>query len=335
VNGQEIILEQNNYEQFVGKTVNMRSPLTCAHTDGVCAKCAGLLSYFSPSTFTRGVVAAVEAIEPVSQTVLSAKHHQQAQLIEWNPDNPAVKKYFYIHGSEIFVSDYGRDYQLVVDSEMIKTFLNVPEMKDGKDIIIDETIIPQIPWMKIYHRGMFQEEVLFKAGVKPHFSLAFVEFYKNNRDIVTLLDKSNLLIDLKNFPKDKPIMAVDMLNDSMLMFFSQVQSVFAHKLASCTTCQEALEMTTNVIWRKVQINVTFVETILKACLVTGEHDFRIPLITDPNNVMFNTITPINMFRSPSVSLTHERHLNVFGNMDFYKSPLTNHDFDRIPLIEGL
>ena len=42
-NGNIFPLTRNNINDYIDKTVNMRSAITCRHTNGVCEVCAGLI----------------------------------------------------------------------------------------------------------------------------------------------------------------------------------------------------------------------------------------------------------------------------------------------------
>lgn len=72
-------LKQLDYKRdkhLIGKTVEFRSPITCASDDGVCKCCYGHLFETNRSMFSPGVLASLKLTEGLSQGVLSAKHSQ-------------------------------------------------------------------------------------------------------------------------------------------------------------------------------------------------------------------------------------------------------------------
>jgi len=83
-NGQELMLTRDNVEQFVGKTVMMRSPMSCT-SEKICSKCAGKLFYML------GVKHAGLFATQISHSALNlglkAKHNSLVNLYTLNPDD--------------------------------------------------------------------------------------------------------------------------------------------------------------------------------------------------------------------------------------------------------
>lgn len=82
-NGQEIMLTRDNVNQYVGKTVMMRSPMSCT-SEKICSKCAGKLFYML------GVKHAGLFATQISHSALNlglkAKHNSLIDLYTLNPD---------------------------------------------------------------------------------------------------------------------------------------------------------------------------------------------------------------------------------------------------------
>ena len=78
------------------------------------------------------------------------------------------------------------------------------------------------------------------------------------------------------------------------------------ELAERTSITNALQDLTSILYSKTSVNVFFVEILLKAFLRDKVEGGGIPIVTDPNNVMFGTMDGNIIDNNVSVKLGHER-----------------------------
>lgn len=83
-NGQLLLLNKDNINQFVGKTVMMRSPMTCLN-DKICAKCAGEL--FRMLEIEHAGLFAVQISHADLNLALKSKHNSVVNLYSLDPDS--------------------------------------------------------------------------------------------------------------------------------------------------------------------------------------------------------------------------------------------------------
>lgn len=91
-------------EDLVGKTIWMRSPMTCAAPDGICWECYGRITRYNKNLNSVGVYAAMMVMNKCMQDVLSVKHSQKtvSKLIEFK--NPEFYKFFQISSTDIILN---------------------------------------------------------------------------------------------------------------------------------------------------------------------------------------------------------------------------------------
>ena len=125
--------------EFVGKTIKLRSFITCNCKDGtICKKCAGKVHVRLHGTRI-GTLPSIKSINPLSQKALSAKHDLGTKSIAIT--NEALDKYFYSDGMDFFIKpEYAnsRNLSIVVSSEDIEDLVN--SSIDLDDESIDTTI---------------------------------------------------------------------------------------------------------------------------------------------------------------------------------------------------
>ena len=72
-NGNLILINKSNIDDYVGKEVKLRSPVTCKCMDGICRTCYGKLSAINKN-LSIGILAATNFAEIATQMLLSTKH---------------------------------------------------------------------------------------------------------------------------------------------------------------------------------------------------------------------------------------------------------------------
>lgn len=96
-NGFEYLITKQNYKDLVGKTIYLRSPMTCASAsrgNGVCYKCYGKLAHTN-SDINIGQIASESLSSELTQRMLSAKHLLESNVrkLKWIDEN-AFNKFF-------------------------------------------------------------------------------------------------------------------------------------------------------------------------------------------------------------------------------------------------
>lgn len=109
-------------EYLIGKKIFVRTPVTCA-SEEICEKCYGELYFTNASLESVGGYAASKITEPLSQSVLSAKH-----LLTTNSEkigfNPEFNELFSINANEVTLNIQNeiefKDYSLIIIADNMR-----------------------------------------------------------------------------------------------------------------------------------------------------------------------------------------------------------------------
>ena len=124
-----------------------------------------------------------------------------------------------------------------------------------------------------------------------------------------------------------PIFRTIVVNDNMLQFVNQVGSFLSDTVREHTSCHTALQQFSDIIHAKVSANIVHLETLLKAYEITSPMDYRVPLVTDADNVMFQTTASIMNNRHVGTKLAYEGLKQYMGLPSTYLVPHQSSPFD--------
>lgn len=132
------VVDYNTDKNLIGKTLKIRTFITCKCTDGICKTCVGKVSVRLRGT-RLGALPAIKCINPMSQKALSAKHDLGTKSIAIV--NETLKKYFTNDGMDFFIKpEYAssRNLQLVIRSDSIEdiVYTNVDTNDDEVNTVI-------------------------------------------------------------------------------------------------------------------------------------------------------------------------------------------------------
>jgi len=98
--GTLITEDPEQMKSFIGRTVEMRSPITCASPTGICKKCYGDLWKFNVE-YNIGIISVLLLTNQLTQMLLSSKHLLMAKTekIEWSPE---FERAFSIDKNEVY-----------------------------------------------------------------------------------------------------------------------------------------------------------------------------------------------------------------------------------------
>ena len=239
-------IDSKEDEDLIGKTIWMRSPMTCACKDGVCKECYGELFHINENLNSAGAYAAVTVMNPCVQMLLSAKHFQETNSHTINFTNPDFDKFFYVASTEIVLNPNTEDidrYSLVIRQEDMSTTDpdtdNLDDMftkkasnkkKKKRDISEDDDSDttsdgPDISDMKYYTKKFYVVENLHTKNTKDKVIYTFSdaeekELYMHD-DFVSRLtiaqdaEGNYAYIDFENIDPQEFVFAVDIANNEL------------------------------------------------------------------------------------------------------------------------
>lgn len=116
---------------LIGKKILVKSPITCASKHGICRECYGDVMYHTNKNVAIGSYAGAVITNPVSQSVLSAKHllTTTSETIKFNKE---FYDFFTLSANEIMINtdnDNLIDYSLVIIGENV---VSINELDEGE-----------------------------------------------------------------------------------------------------------------------------------------------------------------------------------------------------------
>ena len=124
-----------------------------------------------------------------------------------------------------------------------------------------------------------------------------------------------------------PLFITPIVNDSMLQYVDNVKKFFTGKIDSYTSCSDALADLADLVYSKVSTHIVHLETVLRAFMVSGNGDYNIPAVTDPDHVEFASLKDVLDNRHVSVRLAYEHLLQYVKDPRTYVMPRQKSEFD--------
>lgn len=286
-----VVLDRENVRSYIGSMVYLRSPLTCRHTNGYCETCGGLLTRNMLRNTVPGIAATVEIMGPISQLILSNKHLSKVISMRYILPHP-MDRYFKVHVNDIYLQENTRGDDLVIGAPR-SCFARLQDLKH----VIDDHAINDQYFSQISHMALSD---LQGTGITPltpmeskdtpsvpYLSLEILRYLKDHPE--QIYDHGDMIwVSLKGFPKEHPVFRYVVSSDSMPQFARSINALIATGIASYTDIPSALRDVSAMMYRRVSPNLLWIETLLKASLITSGYDCRVPMVTDIHDVMFGT-----------------------------------------------
>lgn len=174
---------------LIGTTVLLRSPTTCSCKHGVCDICYGELSFVNKTLNSAGILGAIKVLNPVTQGVLSNKHHQatNSNIIEMTPEDE-FNKYFMVSSSDIVINpSYNDRYN-------VKVVIHKSDISSSDDDTLDilEKMFSQSTKKKSKTKVVVDTSDSSGDSIMPYYV---------NKFHVQLYDKSELVSDTEIYDK--------------------------------------------------------------------------------------------------------------------------------------
>lgn len=317
-------------KSYVGKIVNMRSPLVCRHTDGICKACGGQLTDYMHPNILVGIASVIELMGPVSQLILSNKHFSRTRASAYSiPES--LKEVMANRNNDIFLRD-DVDYREFTIGIPFGCMPRIHDLQRAKDNgILNEQYLSEISAIVLSNTSTgkllsTQINMVDDNDSTPYFTTDMLRYIKNNMNLISIVDEI-IWINLSQFDVRLPILRSTIENDSMLSFTSEVSSMFSDHIAKYTSATDAIRDFTTKVYRKVKTNIMHLEVILKASLITSDINYAIPIVTDPDNVKFGTLDNIIPKRAIGSQFAFEGLQRHFFSPDTYIMPKPEGPFD--------
>lgn len=339
----------------VGEYVNIINPATCRHQDGVCYHCGGdILKNINPK-MNLGMHFASLAIRVFTQRILSNKHHNKTSTIEYRVPVESSEYFEHVTAQKVewhsaikpnvqymSMGISSSDIDEIRDIE-VANFLKDPryQMTDEEQVAYDEALaksgkkhvskfiseekFTSIKSVKIRDNRNGNEVTLPLShdGLDPFLTFEMLlhtqKYLKRMKG--THFDENNYLWIPMKGTENIPIFSSLVLNDSIRKFVYNIKRFMEKTIGEMTSLNAAITAFKELVHSKEKtVHMTILCTMLKAYLVTDEHNYSIPIVTDPENVIFKAAPDLISRRTVSTELAYERLFNYLKFPDTYLYP---------------
>lgn len=326
VDGKEYVMGKETARQFAGKRVEFISPLTCRHKDGICEHCMGIANKHVKAFYSPGIhignLAAAYFSGSVSQMVLSAKHLIKTATKQYFM-NSAAGTYFACSGSGIFLNPnlIKRGYSDCAFRFPAKDFLG--QITDlhlgGISVLPEASIFSKISGaqfcVKIGDKWTPMEIFsLDNEGLCPFLSTAFLQHMRNCYNDIVLDEEEGeeaVLVPLKGFNWQKPVMRYMAINDDMIAFSNRLINFFKSKIKNHGSISGCVQELATILYSKSKLPFAYLEIVLRAFI---EGDVTPEMVAGTcAHAIFGSTDDILSERSVSNKLSYQKVLSYLDD----------------------
>lgn len=297
-NNNLVELTKDRYKSVAGKVVKMREVTTCKYSDGACQVCAGTISKTIRFEGNMGLAANVNVGAPVAQQVLSSKHLTVTQAASYEIPGPLVN-ILYSDTHNVYL-----DYKLHKNIDVLAfgfQTADISKINDLKHFLSGQEIhasyFTSIKYMDV---GIIQKDGTVTRPTKrtamskdkktyPHLSPELLRIIREYPEDLFVND-GIYWISLRHIDPTRPVMQCTVVNDSIKKFVARFRTLVTSDVERYTSTTDFISDLKNLIWSKVDSHITHIATIAKACLITNRRDYSVPVVEDPNNVTFSSLS---------------------------------------------
>lgn len=334
--GELVELTTSRYKEVIGKSVQFRDPITCRYTDGYCETCGGTITKTFPRNGNVGFLANVNAGAPATQQVLSTKHHVNTDAEEYRVPEP-LKPLLHSLGNNIFI----RPSLQVRAKTMALGFKpnNIAQLNDLQYYIPTTggnaayfTELTYLSVGEIQEDGQVRQEISRTAmagegKAYPYLSPEVLTVIRQHPEDIVIQGNIAWLL-LRNVDLSKPIMQCTVVNKSIKRFVDEFGALVTRGIEKYTSANDFMRVFTKLLWDKVPTHITHVAVMARAAMLTSRKDFRIPMVTNPDNVMFGTLGKIIPMRSPGALFAFQGIHIAFNRPITFIAPKDHGVFDE-------
>jgi hypothetical protein len=316
-------------EDYVGKTVAMRSPLGCQYTDGVCEICAGLIITHHGSGVHLGLDSSTQTSEKITQLLLSAKHVAKTISLFFSLPKE-TDKLFIIDVNEGYlreeVLEVYRDGYIGLDKEDLGVLSDLQLLSEDRIFIEDNFSLLKNIYLKLGdHKDKYS--VVGKTKQTPFLHRMFLLYMKKMASEM-YWEGEILWIPLKGWKSSSTFFNSHIQNDSMSSAVKDNLNFLTNDIKSYTSASKALARLTELVYSKTFVNICHLEVLLKAHQVTDASNFSIPAVQDPNGFHFAKTNDNISNRSLGTQFAFEQMFKFLTTINAYLFPKEKSIFDQ-------
>lgn len=271
LNGKKIAVTKSNCKEIEGQHISFASPTRCKHNDGVCEVCAGRATdhpwQFMPGDYL-GSYAKSKMSAKAAQKVLSAKHlvKTYTKALELTD---VSKKYIRVMKNESKIRFSDELKTAIKDSTLILYGKDMSPLGDLENEHVTPEGFGRFKVFRLKHNktGEIVEIPVSNGDYSIHLSELFMKYMRENIDRIEFED-GDYYIPLSNWKYVRPFCFFNAINDDMVAFVKSVQNMIKTDIAGYTNSDAALRDLMTIVYRKVSVNVFWLEVIVRSLMDT-------------------------------------------------------------------
>lgn len=262
----EITMKDKN---LIGKTIKLRTLITCRCKEGVCKKCVGTVNIRLKGT-RLGTLPSIKSINPLSQKALSAKHFLGTKSIAIT--NEALDKYCYSDGMDFFIkSEYINRKQLyiVVNSDDIEDLIY--SSVDVEDDSIDTTV--PLEYVAIRDNGV--DHVIENEGMRISLSDTLIQ---NKNIFIEDKDSDYVLIPISKIDSDQPVFSAILDTEEISKYLNALLGTIDRlSISKYETFDQLMNDMNHIIYTSGFVNnIIHSECIIRSMIRDAYDDRKLP-----------------------------------------------------------
>lgn len=343
----DIKMVKINDLHLVGKTIQMRTPFGCTHSDRqtICSTCFGGISYSIPSDTALGHVSSTSIGKTVTGLVLATKHHDESSSLDAIDLGEFYDKYLTVGADEntLRLSPTLKDLaiKIHISGEAAKALPDIYRIRNFEEI--DVTRITEMSEVKFIigkeedeggvHEMVVPVSMGFRLGSLSGEALQYI------KDKGTELDENDgYIIDLSDWPNTSPLFELPLKHINMVDYMNSVASVILasaqkHAMAKLDTTTEVIKMLSGIINTKITVNLAHILVVAysTAAVNPKEGDYNLP--RGGEDYTFVPYSALMNYRSLGAKMAHQEQAKVFLSPEaFVFTDRPSHPID--PLLMG-
>lgn len=332
-----------NDSHLIGKTIQMRSVLHCAHPDpmGVCSVCFGGLADSIPPNSNLGHACSTFLTQKSSQSVLSVKHLDSSATIEaiLLSDGDKMLLKATVDGNSYQLADRLKQCKisLVISADEASNITDIRDVGDVRQLVITRVSELETIGIVVNNGKVISEGQAVNVTVERRKASMTYELLQHIRENGWTVDnRGNYLIDMSGWDWDKPILTLPLKHFNMSDHAAEIAKLLEGSVKEIMVRDRFVNPDSMLgelfvlVNRKLSVNLAPLEvTFYTAMIISAEscnYSLPKPWTTGGVGVMKKTMS----FRSLSGAMAFENHVRVILNPDSFA--LTNrveHVFDAL------
>lgn len=323
----------DDLERIKGKHIWMRNPMTCQHDDGVCLVCGGLIYRNLHPNSNPGMNSSTAVVSGITQMILSNKHLVKTNSIIYNLPEESKQFLYRPNGDEVrWDIDFAKhlsEFSLGVLQDDVVDLSDIQLLRSDKHVKEEKCSSITRIYLRNNKTNDIAEINMTDKKIVPFFTADMLFHIQDHLSEIERSDKI-MWIPLAGTERKRIFKSVT-INDNVVAYVKDCSSFLSSDIQEYTTCDSALKAFSELIYRRADVNITHISTLLKAYMITSNSNYNVPVVDDPNKVMFQTTSVILNNRHVGPKLLFQGLYDFLGRASTFLVNKTPSEFDILAI----